>query len=410
MFRVIHPNRYFFWAVALLVIFGIAVWGAVERLGIEEEITSQEIIVSSPISYNNLSGWKTYRNEEYGFEFQYPPTVVLSARDGESQEKHKISFGTDVDFYDTVFNRISGSHFLGSLTGIDVYFVIGSLPHGVTLTSYVGNLMKGLLSDETAPCPPNCLGDTWLSEFVDVRDQPTPIIINTRPRDVDLIFSKFPRGTSKYVFLSLKDDRFFLLRHFNTENYEFLEMQKELITQHILESFTIFDAVPLTQRWKTYRNNEYGFEIKYPLDFILISTTSLIYSTQRPPHNVVFLESPFAIKNVNLQQIPRFFSISFYKSEKEYLDFNKTQWNERSVQDYISTLENNNVSVSNTIIGGRGAYKIVYEGLGGYETYLFKPGPEIIEVTPGESDEISLTPNYSESVDYKIFQTIHFLK
>ncbi|MEK9175171.1 MAG: hypothetical protein AAB795_01105 [Patescibacteria group bacterium] len=37
MFRVIYPNRYFFWAIALLVIFGIAMWGAVERFGIEQE-------------------------------------------------------------------------------------------------------------------------------------------------------------------------------------------------------------------------------------------------------------------------------------------------------------------------------------------------------------------------------------
>jgi hypothetical protein len=47
MFRVIHPNRWFFWAIALPVIVGIAAWGAAERLGIDEDSAGQDFAAIS---------------------------------------------------------------------------------------------------------------------------------------------------------------------------------------------------------------------------------------------------------------------------------------------------------------------------------------------------------------------------
>ena len=52
--------------------------GLVEKLG---EVTSEEV---SPVPEIDTSDWKTYRNEEYGFEVKYPieASVVLKPKGG----------------------------------------------------------------------------------------------------------------------------------------------------------------------------------------------------------------------------------------------------------------------------------------------------------------------------------------
>lgn len=82
MLRIIHPNRWFIWTIALIVMVFIVVWGAVQRYAIEQEYgyTADEIYYSIRIqrkqtppeqSSIDTSDWKTYRNEEYGFGFRY---------------------------------------------------------------------------------------------------------------------------------------------------------------------------------------------------------------------------------------------------------------------------------------------------------------------------------------------------
>ncbi len=81
LYRVVHPNRgmlYFLLAAAIILL--IVFWYS-QLFVIEQE---QELIQSQPLSQEvqqapanpagvlDTSNWKTYRNEEYGFEFKYP--------------------------------------------------------------------------------------------------------------------------------------------------------------------------------------------------------------------------------------------------------------------------------------------------------------------------------------------------
>ena len=54
---------------------GVLVWGVVATGGPEEEMP----VALTPDP--STTGWKTYRNDKYGFEFRYPPDASLSDKD-----------------------------------------------------------------------------------------------------------------------------------------------------------------------------------------------------------------------------------------------------------------------------------------------------------------------------------------
>ncbi|OGZ51306.1 MAG: hypothetical protein A3F26_02165 [Candidatus Ryanbacteria bacterium RIFCSPHIGHO2_12_FULL_47_12b] len=76
---IIHPNRWLIWTIALIVMIFIIVWGAIQRYAIEQEteITGQNSLLGRETSKLDTTGWKTYRNERYGFEFKYPEDISL---------------------------------------------------------------------------------------------------------------------------------------------------------------------------------------------------------------------------------------------------------------------------------------------------------------------------------------------
>ena len=76
---IIHPNRWLIWTIALIVMIFIVVWGAIERYAIEQEVENigQNSLLGRKTSKLDTTGWKTYRNERYGFEFKYPEDISL---------------------------------------------------------------------------------------------------------------------------------------------------------------------------------------------------------------------------------------------------------------------------------------------------------------------------------------------
>ncbi|MEK7642861.1 MAG: hypothetical protein AAB372_00185 [Patescibacteria group bacterium] len=89
----IHPHRLLLWGGLVLFIIVGSVWYVAQQFLLEEELHQIESdiqqvnvpvkpkMASSTIESGiDTSNWKTYRNEEYGFEFRYP--VAFSFRDG----------------------------------------------------------------------------------------------------------------------------------------------------------------------------------------------------------------------------------------------------------------------------------------------------------------------------------------
>lgn len=85
--NIIYPRRAFPWVVASAIVLFITALGYVEYANIKQDIASTKVATTTAeqqlkIARNNAtsteqetidtSDWKTYRNEQYGFEFRYP--------------------------------------------------------------------------------------------------------------------------------------------------------------------------------------------------------------------------------------------------------------------------------------------------------------------------------------------------
>lgn len=67
MFRVIHPNRWFFWTIALLIGTALALLAFVYKTTQEFEDQAANLAWSGQNRY-----WKTYTSDEMKFSIQYP--------------------------------------------------------------------------------------------------------------------------------------------------------------------------------------------------------------------------------------------------------------------------------------------------------------------------------------------------
>lgn len=66
MFRTVHPNRWFFWAVACLIIVGLSLILYIQVTGEEFERQTQDATFGP-------AAWHTFRSRELGLSVRYPP-------------------------------------------------------------------------------------------------------------------------------------------------------------------------------------------------------------------------------------------------------------------------------------------------------------------------------------------------
>lgn len=77
MFRVIHPNRWFFWTIAFLVATGLVLFYFIQ-------ISSQEFDQQARELAQVTVNWKTFRSQGLGFSIKYPPGWQIEVNPAEN--------------------------------------------------------------------------------------------------------------------------------------------------------------------------------------------------------------------------------------------------------------------------------------------------------------------------------------
>jgi len=198
--------------IGIITILGVLVIGGILMLPIQKEVPSKvQIAKSETLPVDPTANWQTYRNEEFGFEVAHPSGWrIIESFPGRTAhmnlEERPRSFG----FFSPDELDSSGA---GVQFYIDPSIIVDNClvaESGLIKSNGGNNNIYGLPGG------------------------------NERIREVYLCS---PSGTGVYRVISTE--------------------AKQNILNQILSTFRFIEPID-TSTWKTYRNNEFGFEVKYP--------------------------------------------------------------------------------------------------------------------------------------------------
>lgn len=206
-----------------LVVF--AQWGGAYRQKIYDETkaalpkhavsSSASQPVSEPASTTTPAGWKIYKNDKYGFEFSYPGNGLLKEYDLTNQKSH------------------GDAPFCPDKVGLPGCLdVVVTFPDGSEFDYTYQTVEMGK----------------------DLSDNVHTEKISLNGKDYDILIDDYGNA-------AIHPDQETSLLFFHNSK----QKGDAVLFKQIFSTFKFTDEVSAdTSTWKTYKNNEYGFEIQYP--------------------------------------------------------------------------------------------------------------------------------------------------
>lgn len=246
MFRIIYPNRWFIWAIVACLVVGVLVWWQIVLYSLDQELAN--ILVPEPhrkvaLTGVDTTGWKTYRNEKYGFEFKYMENFQILPQE-EYENKYQLHTEKGVTRFE-IYNPADEGNYENSMDmrsrNKSINVKISPEPQKAL------GIMRGIIAENIKdnPYSPRPLSEKTVN-------------INGK----DIYFYEEPSIVGPYPIFYLTTSLFYLEIYGWDEDF----------LRGILSTFKFIEPID-TSTWKTYRSEKYGFEIKFPDQLSINSQT-----------------------------------------------------------------------------------------------------------------------------------------
>lgn len=199
---------------------------------------------------DETADWQTYRNKEYGVEFEYPPSWILD---------EKNAFSVNLPDQTRNFIQINISN---GVKGPEDESMNRCQPGIASMVYQVGKLRENQQTFE---------------EFVNFQienpERGTPLAVKPKlilatigGHDALKIEEIVDNCKTEFYYVEQSSDRYMTISFIVDKNDDKLVINQILSTLRFLEDETA--------SWNTYKNEEYGFEIKYPPNFFTEDETN----------------------------------------------------------------------------------------------------------------------------------------
>lgn len=205
----------------------------------EQADNQQKVIDKIETAANSTSSkWKTYRNEQYGFEFRYPEEFSLKINE-------------------------HGSVFLSyKIDGKNNDDQIGTLE--ISARGNISYQLKDYCSyhEQVYFCRTEPVPNTDAS----YSDSNKEVSLNGYDA---IYFTLLGIGEDSMYLVKSPNGQVWSLRIYDTTYGSDLNLYSEFKSKlnQILSTFKFFEPIP--SGWKTYRNERYGFEFQYPSEWLI---------------------------------------------------------------------------------------------------------------------------------------------